>query len=123
MDYCGSAYSSALMRRVQLSTREDRSRRALNLLCNVLDFTDRAVAERMDPPVTYQAIQQRRKGTTRIRLEDRARIAAALGVPETVFDMEPPDILRWLADNARELVISASPCTTASDGLLAACAA
>lgn len=81
-----------------------------NLLRNVLSLSDQAVATRMG--MSQQAVHQRRTGATRIRLEDRDHLAQSLGVPEYLFDMEPADVLRWLADEGRDLLIAASPCIT-----------
>ena len=100
------------MRRVQLSASEDRARRALETLTNVLALTDQALADRLIPAVKYQWVQNRRKGAARIRIEDRTRLADAIGVPETLFDADAATILRWLADNGSDLLETASPCIT-----------
>ena len=94
----------------RLSDREQRSRQVLNLLMNVLSMTDSYIGQRSG--FSQQMVNDRRNGRTRIRLEDRENLANAIGVPDYLFDMEPVDVLRWLADNGRDLLVSASPCIT-----------
>ena len=90
----------------ELSESEDRARRVLNLVINLTDTSDGAVAERCG--WSRQRVEQRRKGDTRIRLGDIDTLATALGVNPLLFSLEPTEALHYLADTHAEMVFSAS---------------
>lgn len=94
------------MRQVQLSPEEERARQVLDAVRRVLNLTDAEVGRRLG--VSYQAIQQRRTGATRMRYGDIQRIAAALDVDPAVFAMEPPDAIQWVLDHRRDLLVPSS---------------
>lgn len=91
---------------VALTDEERRASRNLHLLMRIFDLTDREVGERVG--LSHQAIQQRRYGTTRIRLGDDRKLADAMGVPVELLHLEPPAILRWIADHRPDLLERAS---------------
>ena len=55
-----------------------------------------------------QALQDRRKGNTRIRIGDVDAFAAAFGVNVLLFSLEPTEALHYLADNHPDLVFASS---------------
>ena len=68
--------------------------------------------------ISRSAVQARRNGHVRLREDQCEDMAAALGVPYELFDMDVPNILRWLADNRREQVFAASGWLRATAGLV-----
>jgi hypothetical protein len=72
------------------------AKRVLELVMRLYDLTDGEVARRLG--LTAQAIQQRRTGAIRIRPGQVSELARALDLPQGVFGMEPPDVLRYFAD-------------------------
>lgn len=93
-------------RKVNLSPQEENARQVLALTMRLLGLSDSAVAGKLDKK--YQAIQQRRRGETRIRIGDVADLAAVLDVPESLFSMDPLDAGAWLLSNRSEQVTDAS---------------
>jgi transcriptional regulator with XRE-family HTH domain len=98
-----------------LTPREDDRRRALDTIMRALDVKDAHLAVAVG--VSRSAIQSRRSGGVRLREDQCEQMAAALGVPFDLFAMEAPEILRWLADNRREQIYSASGWLRATAGL------
>lgn len=90
-----------------LTPREQRAYRALDTIMRGLDVPDAELAARMGT-VTRSTVQQRRHGWVKLRPEQIDDMAAALNVPSMLFGMDPPDVLRWLADNMGEQVFAAS---------------
>lgn len=95
-------------RKVRLSPEEESARQVLALTMRLLGKTDTDVAAPMGKK--YQAVQQRRRGETRIRLGDVAELATALDVPADLFSMDPLDAGSWLLSNRRDQVIAAAGC-------------
>lgn len=93
-------------RKVTLSPQEENARQVLSLLMRMLGLSDAAVAEPLGKK--YQAIQQRRRGETRIRIGDMAELADVLDVPKSLFEMDPMDAGAWLLSHRREQVTDAS---------------
>lgn len=93
-------------RKVALSPEEENARQVLAIAMRLLGATDAAVAAPLGKK--YQAIQQRRRGETRIRLGDTPLLAAALDIPPELFDMDPLDAGAWLLTNRSKQVIAAS---------------
>lgn len=89
-----------------LTPREDRHRRALDTIMRALDVKDAHLAPKLD--LTRSAVQARRAGGVRLREDQCEDMALALEVPYALFNMDVPDVLRWLADNRREQVFAAS---------------
>lgn len=89
-----------------LTPREDRRRRALETIMRTLDVKDASLAVTLG--ISRSAIQARRNGGVRLREDQCEEMAAGLGVPYELFDMEATDVLRWLADNRAEQVFAAS---------------
>lgn len=90
----------------ELDQAEDRARRVLNLLVNLTDTPDGALAERCG--LKRQALQDRRKGNTRIRIGDVDAFAEAFGVNVLLFSLDPSEALHYLADNHPDLVMLSS---------------
>lgn len=74
-----------------------------------LDINDRALAARLGR--TRSAVQQwhcKPPHAVKLREDQLDELAAALGVPASLFDQDVPEVLRWLADNRSEQVFAAS---------------
>lgn len=96
----------ATRKKPELSESEDRARRVLNLVINLTDTSDGAVAERCG--WSRQRVEQRRKGETRLRMGDVDILAEALGVNPLLFSLTPAEALHYLADNHPEVVFASS---------------
>lgn len=92
----------ATRKKPELSEAEDRARRVLNLVINLTDTSDGAVAERCG--WSRQRVEQRRKGDTRLRMGDIDVLAEALSVNPLLFSLAPTDALHFLADHHPDLV-------------------
>jgi transcriptional regulator with XRE-family HTH domain len=79
-----------------LDERERRYQRALYVAASLRRLSDDAIAK--GSGLSRQAIWARRTGDTRIRPGDLPSLANALDVPETIFDLEEAEVLRWFAD-------------------------
>lgn len=93
----------------RLTPREDRRRRALDAIMRNLDITDKALGERLG--IARSAVQQwhcKPPRTTKLREDQLDALAEALDVPAWLFDEDPPEVLRWLADNRTQQVYAAS---------------
>lgn len=90
-----------------LTPREQRSYRALGTIMRGLGIADSTLAAQMGD-VTRSTIQQRRTGFVKLRQDQLEEMADALAIPVELFDMDPPAVLRWLADNRGEQVLAAS---------------
>lgn len=106
------AATNAADRKVTLSPQEENARQVLALAMRLLGHTDSSVAEPLGKK--YQAIQQRRRGETRIRIGDIDDLSAALDVPPDLFQMDPLDAGAWLLSNRSEQVIAACRCSVES---------
>lgn len=89
-----------------LTPREDRHRRALDTLMRTLDVKDATLATMLG--ISRSAVQARRSGGVKLRQDQCDEMAAALGVPVLLFEMDVTEVLKWLADNRREQVFAAS---------------
>lgn len=101
-----------------LTQREDMRRRSLDTIMRALDVTDASLADSIN--ISRSAVQSRRRGGVKLREDQCDQMAAALGVPALLFDMDASDVLRWLADNRREQVFAASGWFSANAALAAA---
>lgn len=59
--------------------------------------------------ISRSAVQARHsKDGVKLREDQCEEMAEALGVPAELFDLEVPEVLRWLADNRGDEVFAAS---------------
>lgn len=90
-------------KRLALIPEEELARRTLDLFKRLRDLSDAEIAARVG--VSREAIQQRRKGHTRIHPHrDVPRLAEALGVDPACFYMSDSDLLRWIENEAPDLL-------------------
>lgn len=94
------------MKAPTLDPQEEQARTVLGMLMGMLQVTDQVIAERSG--LSRQSVQQRRKGLTRMRMGDTAKIAKALGISPRVFELSIPDAARYMADNHADLLIRSS---------------
>lgn len=92
----------ATRKKPELSASEERARRVLNLLVQLTDLSDGAVADRCG--WSRQRVEQRRKGETRMRIADVDTVADAFGVNPLLFSLEADEALHYLANNYPDLV-------------------
>ncbi len=99
-----------------LTPHELNAKHVLATLMRVLGIKDEELARRVTGlgyrGLSRSAIQQRRTGTKALDVRDIFELARALEVPVEVFDLDPVDLLRWLADNRAERVLLSFGWTT-----------
>lgn len=71
---------------------------ALDQIMTMKRLTNEQVAERANLK-SHQMVQKRRKGTTKMGLQDVKDLADATGVPAFLFDLDVEAVTRWLVDN------------------------
>jgi DNA-binding XRE family transcriptional regulator len=74
-----------------------RRNKTVRLLMRNLDLSQSKVAEVLG--VSRQAVHQKVVGTSRFEPWELDGVAAAMGVPREVVDMEPDEALRWALDH------------------------
>lgn len=95
----------------QLSEKEQRARRVLDVAMNVLAITDDALGKRLG--VTRQQVQSRRTGSVRMRLEDVDVYAAALEINPLVFSLGVEEAVKFIVDNYSDLLVRTYTCFAA----------
>lgn len=89
-----------------LTPHEDTQRRALDTILRTLDLTDGQHAVTVG--LSRSTVRSHRRGEVRLRADQIAVHAEALGVPVDLFDQPATEVLVWLANNKRERVLAAS---------------
>lgn len=79
-----------------LQPANQRAQRAFDLIATLRGARDEDIAVHAE--MSRSAVQARRKGTTKLTLDDVIVFARALDVPEALFQDSRPTILRWFAD-------------------------
>lgn len=105
-------------KRLALTDEEERARRTLDLFKRLTDMSDEDIAAQLG--LKYQAIQQRRKGYTRIHpWRDVPPLAEALGIDPVCFAMTDAQLLDWIEAHRPDLLMPSSPWITAPAALIA----
>lgn len=92
------------MKRLDLTTEEERARRTLDLFKRLRDLSDQEIAHRCGWK-KHQSVQQRRYGYTRIHpWRDVPKLAAALEVAPECFLMEDTELLAWIREEAPDVL-------------------
>lgn len=108
-----------------LTPREDRRRRALDVIMRTLNISDQEQSDRLariEVTLKRSGVQAHRAGGVKLREDQIDAHAAALDIPALVFELAPTDVVIWLAENRSEQVFAASGwfSTTAHNGQHAA---
>lgn len=94
-------------KRLDLTPQEELARRTLDLFKRLRGLSDAAIGAHLG--VQYQAIEQRRKGHTRIHPHrDVPKLAEALRIDEACFYMSDGELLRWIENEAPDLLLPAT---------------
>lgn len=94
-------------KRLDLTPEEELARRTLDLFKRLRGISDSDIGAHLG--VKYQAIEQRRKGHTRIHPHrDVPRLAQALRIDLECFYMDDSDLLRWIEKEAPDLLLPAT---------------
>lgn len=98
-------------KRLVLDPEEELARRTLDVFKRLRDLSDAEIAEHVG--LSREAIQQRRKGHTRIHPHrDVPRLAEALGVDPACFYMDDGALLDWIENKAPDLLKASTGCVS-----------
>jgi hypothetical protein len=95
------------MKRLTLTEQEERARRTLDLFKRLTNLSDGHIGAALG--VKYQAVEQRRRGFTRIHPHrDVPCLAEALGIEPDCFYMSDEELWQWTINNRPDLVVPSS---------------